>query len=86
MKIKYHFNVSVFLVVFLMLCVPALGYSQAIERVTIDTPDDPKQYDVIETKQYQVVEVESLADAPAQLPSVMEQAISDAKSKTLRHI
>ena len=51
MKIKYHFNVSVFLVIFLMLCVPVLGYSQAIERVTIDMPEGPKQYDVIETKE-----------------------------------
>ena len=86
MKIKYHFNVPVFLVVFLMLCVPVLGYSQAIERVTIDTPDGPKQYDILETKQYQVVEVESLTDAPGQLPSVMGQAISDAKSDAAAHL
>ena len=86
MKIEYHFNVSVFFMVFLMLCVPALGYSQAIERVTIDAPEGSKQYDVIETKRYQVVEVESLTDAPAQLPSVMEQAISDAKQDAAAHL
>lgn len=85
-KIKYHFNVSVFLGVFLMLCVPVLGSSQTIERVSADIPNRPKQYDVVETKQYQVVEVESLADAAAQLPSITEQAISDAKIDAATHL
>ena len=70
----------------MILCVPVLGYSQTIERVTIETQDDPQQYDVIETKQYQVVEVESLKDASAEIPSVMEAAISDAKTDAAAHL
>lgn len=70
----------------MILCVPVLGYSQTIERVTIETQGDPKQYDVIETKQYQVVEVESLKDASAEIPSVMEAAISDAKTDAAAHL
>ena len=86
MKIRFHFIISVMLVVLMILCVPVLGYSQTIERVTIETQGDPKQYDVIETKQYQVVEVESLKDASAEIPSVMEAAISDAKTDAAAHL
>lgn len=86
MKRKYHFNVSVILVAFLMFCVPVLGESQDIQRVTVDTPERPKQYDVIETKQYQVVEVDPVAEAARQLPSLIEQAISDAKEDAATHL
>ena len=86
MERKYHFILSVSLVVLVMFCVPVLGESQDIQRITVDTPDRPKQYDVIETKQYQVVEVESLADTAGQLPSVMGQAISDAKQDAAAHL
>ena len=86
MKIRFHFIISVMFVMFVMLFLPVSGYSQVIERVTIETQDRPKQYDVIETKQYQVVEVEALKDASAEIPSVMEQAISDAKADAAAHL
>ena len=46
----------------------------------------PKQYDVIETKQYQLVEVESLKETATQLPTIMAEAIRDAKEDASAHL
>lgn len=69
-----------------LFCLPMQSFAQVFKRISVETDEGTKQYDVIETKQYQVVEVESLTDAAAELPTVMGQAISDAKTDAAAHL
>ena len=86
MKIKDSFHALVIFVVLVMLCLPGLRLDAANDRIHVMEDGEPKQYDVVETKQYQLVEVESLKDAATQLPTIMEEAIRDAKTDAAAHL
>ena len=86
MKIKDSFYALVIFVVLVMLCLPVLRLGVANDRIHVMEDGKPKQYDVVETKQYQLVEVESLKDTATQLPTIMEEAIRDAKTDAAAHL
>ncbi|MDE0636641.1 MAG: hypothetical protein OXI43_12445 [Candidatus Poribacteria bacterium] len=69
-----------------MLCLSVLRLSVANDRIHVIEDGKPKQYDVVETKQYQLVEVESLGDAATQLPTIMEEVIRNAKIDAAAHL
>ena len=63
-----------------------IGLCQETERITVDVNGQPKQYDVIETKRYEIVEVDDSPITPDALTSVAEQAINDAEKDASRHL
>ena len=65
---------------------PSLSFSQVNDRISVRTDGNLKQYDVIETKRYEIVEVEELGNDPAVLKSVAEQAVSDAEKDAAAHL
>ena len=86
MKLNFDFKVFWLFIAMGLFCLPMQSFAQVSKRISVETDAGTKQYDVIETKQYQVVEVESLTDAAAELPTVMGQAISDAKADAAAHL
>ena len=86
MKINLHLNLWVLLTVAISFSSPFIHLSEANERRTLTVNGTPKQYDVIETKRYQVVEVESLEDVADTTMSLEEQAISDAERDAVLHL
>ena len=66
---------------------PSLSLSQVKnDRISVQTDGNVKQYDVIETKRYEIVEVEELGNDPEVLKSVAEQAINDAEKDAAAHL
>ncbi len=86
MRIKNSFYALVIFVALVMLCLPVLRLGIANDRIHVMEDGKPKQYDVIETQQYQLVEVESLKETATQLPTIMAEAIRDAKADASAHL
>lgn len=63
-----------------------LGVCEENERITVEVDGRPKQYDVVETKRYEIVEVEDSAITPDVLNSVAEQAVKDAEKDAAAHL
>ena len=63
-----------------------IGLCQETERITVDANGQPKQYDVIETKRYEIIEVDDSPITPDALTSVAEQAINDAEKDASMHL
>lgn len=83
MKTTLHFILYVFLILTLS---SGTGFSQENERITAEVDGSPKKYDVIETKRYEIVEVEDSPITPAALKSVAEQAVADAEKDAAAHL
>ena len=62
------------------------GFPQENERITAEVEGRPKKYDVIETKRYEIVEVEDSPVTPDELKSVAEQAVADAEKDAAVHL
>ena len=62
------------------------GFSEENERITAEVDGRPKKYDVIETKRYEIVEVEDSPTTPEALKSVAEQAVADAEKDAAAHL
>ena len=86
MKINLHLNLCVLLTIAISFSSPFIHLCEANDRRSLIVNGVLKQYDVIETKQYQVVEVESLAGAVDAAMSLEEQAISDAERDASLHL
>lgn len=86
MKINYHFKISGFLITVLIICLPMYGFSKGTDEVTVNVDGSKKQYHVIETKQYKIVEVEESPKDIEELKSVAEQAISDGEKDAAAHL
>lgn len=70
-----------------LICgLPSLSFSQVKDRISVKADGTQKQYDVIETKRYEIVEVEELGNDLEVLKSVAEQAISDAERDAAAHL
>ena len=86
MNINFRSNLWILLMAALIFSTPILSFSVGNERRTVEVNGVPKQYDVIETKQYKIIEVQdpsNLADAPM---SVEAQAIRDAEQDAAAHL
>lgn len=86
MNINFRSNLWILLMAALIFSTPILSFSVGNERRTVEVNGVPKQYDVIETKQYKIIEVQdpaNLADAPM---SVEAQAIHDAEQDAAAHL
>ena len=86
MKVNYHFKLSGFLITVLILSLPMYGFSKGNDEVTVDVDGRKKQYHVIETKQYKIVEVEESPKDIEKLKSVAEQAIRDGEKDAAAHL
>ena len=86
MKITFYFNLLGFLVATLIFVLPMLSFSETNDRISVQIDGRTKQYDVIETKQYKIVEVENSENTPDGLGSIIEQAISDAEKDASAHL
>ena len=84
MKLNCHF--ILFVIMTFIFGTHSLGFCSENERVTVEVNGRPKQYDVIETKRYEIVEVEDSAITPAELKSIAEQAVSDAEKDATAHL
>ena len=83
MKTTLHFILYIFLI---LTFSSGTGFSEENERITAEVDGRPKKYDVIETKRYEVVEVEDSPVTPAALKSVAEQAVADAEKDAAAHL
>ena len=70
----------------LIFGLPSLTLSEVNDRISVQTDGAPKKYDVIETKRYEIIEVEASPNTPAALASVAEQAIKDAEKDAVAHL
>ena len=86
MRINFHFILFGLLVITFIFGTHLLGLCQENERITVEVEGRPKQYDVIETKRYEIVEVEDSAVTPDALQSVAAQAVSDAEKDAVAHL
>ena len=86
MKINYHFILLGLLILLFIFGTQTLGHCQETKRITADIKGRPKQYDVIETKRYEIVEVNESPITPDALTSVAEQAIMDAEKDAAAHL
>ncbi len=86
MKINTHFILFGLLIMLLIFGIQTSGLCQETERITVDVNGQPKQYEVIETKRYEIVEVDDSPITPDALTSVAEQAITDAEKDASRHL
>ena len=86
MKINIHFLLFGLLIVLLIYGTQTIGLCQETDRITVDVDGQPKQYDVIETKRYEIVEVDDSPITPDALASVAEQAIADAEKDASMHL
>lgn len=82
-KTTLHLILYVFLILILS---SGTGFSQENERITAEVDGRAKKYDVIETKRYEIVEVEDSPITPAALKSVAEQAVADAEKDAAAHL
>ena len=86
MKINFHFILFGLLIITFTFGTHSLGLSKENERITVEVNGRPKQYDVIETKRYEIVEVEDAAITPDALQSVAAQAVKDAEKDAVTHL
>ena len=86
MKINYHFILLGLLILLFIFGTQTLGRCQETKRITADIEGRPKQYDVIETKRYEIVEVNDSPITLDALTSVAEQAIMDAEKDAAAHL
>ncbi len=86
MKITSRFTLYALLITAFISGMHSLGFCEKQERITLETNGRPKQYDVIETKRYEIVEVEDSVITPDVLTSVAEQAIADAEKDAVAHL
>ena len=85
MKINLRFNLCGFLIITFIFGSYTSGFSQESERITAEVDGRPKKYDVIETKRYEIVEVEDSPITPDALKSIAEQAVADAEKDAGAH-
>ena len=86
MKINLRFNLFGLLIITFIFGPYMSGFCQESERITAEVDGRPKKYDVIETKRYEIVEVEDSPVTPAALKSVAEQAVADAEKDAAAHL
>ena len=86
MKMTSRFILYALLITALISGTASLGLCEKQKRITLETNGRPKQYDVIETKRYEIVEVEDSVITPDVLTSVAEQAIADAEKDAVAHL
>ena len=86
MKINYHIILLGLLILLFIFGTQTSGRCQETKRITADIEGRPKQYDVIETKRYEIVEVNDSPITPDALTSVAEQAIMDAEKDAVAHL
>ncbi len=86
MKTNFHFILFGLLIITFIFGTLSLGLCEENERIIVDVNGQPKKYDVIETKRYEIVEVENPAVTPAALKSVAEQAVADAEKDATAHL
>ena len=86
MKTNFHLNLWVLLTVIFIFGSSFVRVSTADERISVKVDGVPKQYDVIETKRYEIVEVEDSPNTPDALQSVAVQAIRDAERDAAAHL
>ena len=86
MKINFHFILFRILIITFIFGTYSVGFCAENERITVETDGRPKQYDVIETKRYEIVEVEDPAVTPDALRSVAAQAVKDAEKDAVAHL
>ena len=86
MRINFHFILFGLFIITFIFGTHLLGLCQENERITVEVDGRPKQYDVIETKRYEIVEVEDSAVTPDALQSVAAQAVSDAEKDAVAHL
>ena len=86
MKTNFHFILFGLLIITFIFGTFSLGLCEENERITVEVNGRPKQYDIIETKRYEIVEVENPAVTPAALKSVAEQAVADAEKDATAHL
>lgn len=82
-KITLHFILCVLLILTL---ISGTGFCQENKRITTEINGRPKKYDVIETKGYEIIEVEDSPITPDALKSVAEQAVADAEKDAAAHL
>ena len=84
---KRKFNIETCLYVLLIsTLISGTGFCEENKRITAEVDGRPKQYDVIETKRYEIVEVEESPATPDAVKSVAEQAIVDAEKDAVAHL
>ncbi|RKU23861.1 hypothetical protein C6499_17700 [Candidatus Poribacteria bacterium] len=81
-----HYKLLGFLIIGFIFGAHVPGFCEENERITVEVNGRPKQYDVIETKRYEIVEVEGSAVTPDALESVAEQAVKDAEKDAVVHL
>ena len=86
MKTNFHFILFGLLIITFIFGTHSLGLSEENERITVEVDGRPKQYDVIETKRYEIVEVENPAVTADALQSVAIQAVKDAEKDAVAHL
>ena len=86
MKINSYLKLLGFLMPILICVSPSMSFSQVKDRVSVKVDGTQKQYDVIETKRYEIVEVEQLGNDLGVLESIAGQAISDAERDAAIHL
>lgn len=86
MKINLRFNLLGLLIIAFIFGSYMSGFCVENERITAEVNGRPKQYDVIETKRYEIVEVEDSPITPDALKSVAEQAVADAEKDASAHL
>lgn len=83
MRITLHFILYGLLII---TFISGTSFCEENERITVENNGRPKQYDVIETKRYEIVEVEDPAITPDVLKSVAAQAVADAEKDAVTHL
>lgn len=86
MKTNFHFILFKLLIITFIFGTHSLGLCEENERITVEVDGRPKQYDVIETKRYEIVEVENSAVTADALQSVAMQAVKDAEKDAVTHL
>ena len=86
MKIDFHFILFGILIITFVFGTHSLGVCEENERIAVEVDGRPKQYDVIETKRYEIVEVEESPVTPDALKSIAEQAVADAEKDAAAHL
>ena len=86
MKINLRFNLLGLLITILTFGSYMLGFGQENERIIVEVEGRPKKYDIIETKRYEIVEVEDSPVTPDTLRAVAEQAVADAEKDATAHL
>ena len=85
-KTNNQFYISIIIIFAIFFGSNLSGFCQENERITFDNNGQPKRYDVIETKRYEIVEVEDPVVSPKRLESVAEQAVKDAEKDAKDHL